>query len=840
MTRFVSIGLALLFALGVLGFGSAPVAAQPAAEAVTPGNYVRHAVDGPAVVVEGERATARVTVYRPGVVRVDWTRPGAAPDTSYSVVAEPLRSLRPQVADADSTLYVRTPQMTVAVHKTPLRLRFADGSGRTLLAEADSNAVFPAASPGAPGDTTRTVQFHVDAGTRFYGTGERKTFGLRGEAFDLYNTAIFNYNEAKMTMKVNVPFTTTTAGYGLFVDSHHPGRFDVGASDADRMSYTADGGTMTYYVLAGSIPQQIEHYTALTGRQPMPPKWSLGYLQSKYGYRNEAAARGVVDTLRAKDFPVDGLVLDLYWFEHMGDLEWDRERFPEPFRMMGDLKERGVQTVAISEPYIVEPSTLYQPAIDSGFVAQTPAGEPYRFADWWSCEDCDAVLLDLTEPAARDWWWAKYPPFMGEEMAGLWTDLGEPEKHPPQLQHHLGDAREIHNLYNFLWAQTIYDGWRDARPNQRIFNLTRSGFAGIQRYGTTLWSGDVGRSWGGFQAQTTLLLNVGLAGIGLYGSDLGGFSTGTTTPELYARWMQHGALSPTMRPHGVDLQQPTEPWRYGDTAERVSRASAHLRYRLMPYLYTLAWQNHRTGLPLVRPLFFADPGDDRLHDVTSAYLLGESLLVAPVTTEGARTKDVVLPEGTWTAWGTDQPRTETYEGGQTVTVDAPIDRIPVFVKAGSIVPMRPVAPHTGAQPADTLAMRVYPDASESASFSLYEDDGRTLAYRDGTYSLTSLRQTWETAGEDGTQNLVLTAGAATGTYDGQPDARTLQAAVHRLSGAPEQVTANGQALPRRDTRAAVRQQNGWTVDAETGVLHVQIRGATRAEQRIVVEGAALR
>ena len=832
MNRLVS-AAAVFLAAFLLASPSA--SAQPAAEpaAATPGAYVRHAVDGPTVTVEGENATARITAYRPDIVRVDWMRPGAASDTSYSVIASPSPELRPTVVDGDSALYVRSGEMTVVAHKQPLRLRFAGPDGRTLVAEADSNAVLR--------DTARTVQFQIEADTHFYGTGERKTFGLYGEAFDVYNQAIWNYNEANMTMKLNVPFVSTTAGYGLFVDSHHPGRFDIGAADSTEMAYTAEGGTMTYFVLGGpSIADQIEQFTALTGRQPLPPKWSLGYIQSKYGYRTETAARGVIDTLRSRNFPVDALVLDLYWFEHMGDLQWNREAFPEPFQMMRDLKDQGVQTVAITEPYLVEPSRLYGPAIDSSFVGQTSDGEPYRYAEWWSCEDCDAVLLDLTEPAARDWWWAQYPPFMGEELAGLWTDIGEPEKHPPEMQHHLGSAREIHNLYNFLWAQTLFRGWRETRPNQRFFNLTRAGFSGIQRYGVTMWSGDVARSWSGFQAQAPLLLSASLSGISYYGSDLGGFSTGTTTPELYVRWMQHGALSPTMRPHGVDTQQPTEPWRYGAEAERIMREAVHLRYRLMPYLYTLAWENHRTGMPLVRPLFFADPTDERLHGITDTYLMGDALLVAPVWEEGARRREVVLPEGTWTAWGTDRARSEIHRGGQAVTLDAPLGRLPILVRAGSIIPTRPVAPSTGAQPADTLAMRVYPDSARAAAATVYEDDGTTLAYQDGAYSLTSLRQTWPREG--GNRSLTLTVGAATGTYAGQPDARTLQAALYRLEAAPERMTVHGpdgeRTLPQRASRAAVRQQGGWVF--ADGVLHVQLRGATHAEHRVRVEGVTLR
>ena len=791
-----------------------------------PGDYVEHQVDASTVVVEGQNADLHLTLVRPSIVKVHWRRGESVPDTSRAVVAEPRTDLRFTVHESAEGLYVRGGEVTVIVEKRPLRVRVANETGETVFSEAATNVAWT--------DTSRTLRMQMDTETRAYGTGERPVFGVAGHAFDLVNTQRYGYNEAPMTMKVNVPFMPTTGGYGLFIDNPYRAQIDVGQADATQLRYQAGGGHLRYFVLvAPTIKEQIQQYTTLTGRQPLPPKWALGYMQSKYGYRTEEAARSVVDTLRQKKFPVDALILDLYWFEHMGDLRWNREAFPEPFRMMRDLKDRGVQTIAISEPYIVRPSRLFEPALDSSFVGQTPAGEPYVMEDWWSCPDgCDVALLDITDPAAQDWWAGQYPPFMGETMAGLWTDLGEPEKHPADMRHHLGTTPEIHNLYNFLWARTLYQRWDDWRPNQRMVNLTRSGYAGSQRFGTVLWSGDVARSFAGLQAQPSLLLNMGLSGFGYYGSDLGGFTGGPKQPELYARWLQHGALSPIMRVHGVD-NLPTEPWRFGRQVERIVRSSVHLRYRLMPYLYSLAWTNHRTGLPIARPLFFADPDDERLHGYTDAYLLGPNLLVAPVLEEGKRSKTVRLPEGRWIDWWSDQ----AYEGGQTITVDAPLNEIPLFVKAGAILPTRPVAPHTGAQPADTLGLAVYPDSGRSASFSLYQDDGRTRGYRQGRYALTSLRQSWQRGAE--APALRLTIGAANGHYDAQPDARTLQADVHRIAAAPTRVGASGQSLSQKRSREEVVRDGGWYYDNTEHVLYVQQRADTHEPLRITVYGARI-
>jgi alpha-glucosidase (family GH31 glycosyl hydrolase) len=681
-----------------------------------------------------------------------------------------------------------------------------------------------------------------------YGTGERGgSFNLQGRAFDVYNTQRYGYNEAPATMKINIPLAVTTGGYALFMDEVDRGRFDIGASTPGRLAYTSEYGAVSYVVIAAAdIREQLRHYTWLTGRQPMPPKWALGYIQSKYGYRTETEARGVVDTLRMKQFPVDAVVLDLHWFEHMGDLAWNREDWPTPFRMMHDLEEKGVQTVAITETYIAEPSDLFEPAIEGGHVGTRPDGSAYRIPDWWSCPDgCPAILADMTRPETRAWWWEKHTPFMGDpvaagdstkgKMAGLWTDLGEPEKHPDDMQHHLGAAPVIHNAYNLLWAETLYDGLREMRPDQRVFNLTRSGSAGIQRYGTVHWSGDVARTFTGLADQPTLLLQAGLSGLAYYGSDIGGYLGDDLSPELMIRWMQHGALTPTMRPHGVD-NLPTEPWRFGDEAESIIREHIRFRYRLMPYLYTLAHENHTTGMPIARPLFFADPDDSDLQDESDAYLLGDALLVAPVLEDGARAVDVPLPSGDWL----DIHSNAILEGGKTVQMDAPLDRIPVLVREGTIVPMRPVAPHTAAQPRDTLMLKVVP-GPDAASFALYEDDGESMAYTEGAYALTSITQSMSaTEGEANGKDLNVTIGAAAGSYDGMPAERTVRASIARVDRAPDSVTVNGEPLRQRSDEADVQRMGGYSYDAEARILSVQARLDTRQAHRISAQDVTIR
>jgi hypothetical protein len=382
------------------------------------------------------------------------------------------------------------------------------------------------------------------------------------------------------------------------------------------------------------------------------------------------------------------------------------------------------------------------------------------------------------------------------------------------VQHVGGPADAVHNIYNLLWTRTAREAFVRERPNRRFVNLTRSGYAGIQRYGVLTWSADVQRSFGGLALQRPIMLNTTLSGLYYHSSDVGGFS-GSTSPELYTRWMQMGAFTPILRPHGVD-NEPTEPWRIGSPSLSVTRRYVKLRYRLLPYLYTMAYRAYDTGMPIVRPLFFEDPDASRLAEEDAAYLFGDSFLVAPVVQQGKRTKDVPLPPGTWINYWTDEP----VQGGQTVTVDAPLDRLPLFVRKGAVVPMRPEAPdYVGHSEADTLELAVYPSES-GGQFTLYEDDGYTRAYEQGAFATTTFSQ--QTTRRDTGTTLGVTLGATQGTFEGRPDQRTYHVVAHRVFRAPDAVTLDGQTLAQRSSPAALRETaEGYAYDQAEGRLHVR-------------------
>ena len=787
------------------------------------GDYTGYDVAGKAISVHAGDATVRFIFYAPDVVRVDFLPvAGTVFDSSFVVIRDTTVPVSVAVSDADSALTLSTAGLTVMMRKMPLRISYRTSAGQLLLSEPVSGGL-------ATQMTARLGTFALDPALHFYGTGERGIgLDLHGRSFDSYNTQNYGYSGPLSTMNINVPLLCTTGGYAIYFENTYQGRFDLGASDGARWWYRASGGELSYFLIAApTVKDQLERYTWLTGRQPLPPRWALGFLQSKFGYQNEAEARGIVRTMRQEQIPCDGIILDLYWYLNMGDLAWNPSSWPSPFQMMSDFLADGIKTIVITQPDITAYSLNFGEASNGGYVATNATGQPYYLSNWWSC-NCNAILLDVTKPSARSWWWSKHPPFFGSQLAGLWTDLGEPERHPDDMVHYLGSTAKVHNIYSLLWARTVFEGFNQFRPNQRLFNLTRSGYAGIQRYGVATWSGDVGKSFSGLAVQVPMLLNMGMSGIAYHNSDIGGFCCGLTTPELYARWMQFGAVCPITRAHGTG--QPTEPWGYGTQVEDICRNFLDLRYRLLPYIYTMAYENYTTGIPLARPLFFDDPSDPLLAHESSSYLFGESILVSPVVTAGQTSKSVYLPAGRWIDIWSGQ----AYQGGQTVIVATPLETMPAFVKEGSIIPMQPLMDFSDERPLDTLMLAIFPSRTRPAHFTLYEDDGKTLLYQSGAFALTEFTE------ELAETTMIIDLHPAAGTYTGRPSRRAYLTEVHGVSGAPHSVRENGLGIPQRSSYGELRQNgDGFFYDLGGGLLYVQTVTVPESLYQIAVQGIVL-
>ncbi len=783
------------------------------------GVYTDHQINGNSIRIFADTASLNFIFYKPDLVRVDYhPAPFTLIDSSFVVVQDTMETVNYSVDNLGTELIIETTGMKIVCKKFPVRIFYYNSSGELILAEPSTGGV-------ANLNDERHVNFVLNNDDHFYGTGERGTaLDKKGETFYSYNTQIGGYSTPLSTMNINIPFLANSNGYGIYFDNIYPGWFDLGDENQDKLYYKTFGGEMSYYLLvAETVPQQLDKYTWLTGRQPLPPKWALGYIQSKYGYRNENDARLMIQTMRQKQIPCDAVILDLYWFEHMGDIAWNFVDWPNPFAMMQDFLDDGIKTIVITEPYIVEYSSNFQTALNNGYLAFNSQGQPVLLNGWWSCGGCNAGLLDITNPAAQQWWWNKHPTFFGNELAGIWTDLGEPEAHPEMMNHYLGSRNKVHNIFNFLWAELIFNGINQIRPNKRVVNLTRSGFAGIQRFGVIPWSGDVARDFGGLKVQLPMLLNMGMSGMGYHNSDIGGFCCGTTSSELYVRWMQYGTFCPVTRAHGVD-NQPTEPWGFGAEAEQISKKYIELRYKLLPYIYTMAYENYKTGMPLARPLFFDYPEVISYKNYSNAYMWGSTLLVAPIVDVNQITKNISFPVGEWIDFHSDK----VIEGGGSYVVQAPLEILPLYVKRGSIIPMQPVMNYTDELPLDTLILEIYPSQFNDATFSLYEDDGVSLDYQSGGFTITELSQVIAPNDE-----LVINISASIGNFSGKLTQKIYLADVHHMGVKPSAVLKNNNPISERLSYAELRNnENGYYYDENKRILYAQIKGSTDSSYQI--------
>jgi oligosaccharide 4-alpha-D-glucosyltransferase len=555
---------------------------------------------------------------------------------------------------------------------------------------------------------------------RIYGSGSRAIeMDRKGRNLSINNQAHWGYGIGAESLNITLPVVNSSENYMLFFDNHSISALGIGSIKKDQMSYTFSSGQAEVYIIAGkNYGELVDHYSYLTGYQPMPPLWSLGYIQSKYGYETQADAVNIVNQLIASGYPLDALVLDLYWFGNtnlMGNLDWDYSRFPDPGGMMTDFKNQGVKSILITEPYFTLNSSNYAYADNLGYFAKDSDGDTYILTDFWAG---DAALLDLFNPEVSDWFNQFYNDRTKEGVAGWWTDLGEPENHPGDMYHFAGQkSSEVHNIYSLMWNKMLYENWELEFPNDRLFNLSRSGFAGMQRYSTFPWSGDVQRSFDGLSVQVPIMLSLGLNGIPYMHSDVGGFAGDSKDDELFIRWVQMGVFAPIFRIHGSGIE--TAPTSYGINAQNISRNYIKWRYELLPYNYTLAYQASSHGTPFARPMDFYDTKNNSLQNINDQYFWGKELIVAPVLKQGQVQRNVVVPAGCWINYHTHQ----SYQGPGIFNMKAPLSDIPVLVKAGSFIPTVKDLQSTNDYSSEHLFIQYYPDPSTTDSYyTLFDDD----------------------------------------------------------------------------------------------------------------------
>ena len=648
-----------------------------------------------------------------------------------------------------------------------------------------------------------------------YGGGERgHSLTLNGDTLSFYNRQNYGYTEGDpriSQMGISVPWIVTDDGYGFFFDDYGKGEMVIG----DSITYSTNSKKpVSYHVLRGNnLAEAVSEFTGLTGRQPLPPFWALGYITSKYGYHTQDETLGVVDTLKSRGYPVDGIVLDLYWYgveTDMGRLEWNPKQWPDHKGMLDSLKSLGVNTVLITQPYINKIGAIdnYNLLDSLGLLTRDAEGRTHDVTTWVG----EAGMFDMANPATRQWLWNRLRSLTEEGVAGWWGDLGEPEVHPVTIMHANGEsAEEFHNNYGNVWSKLIYDGLRKDFPEMRPLLMMRGGTAGLQQYGVMPWTTDVSRSWEGFQPQVKLMLSSGLSGLGYMSSDIGGFAVDPANPtdeELYIRWLEMGAFTPTLRTHA---QLMPEPYHY-PAIEDIARKYIKMRYEWLPYNYTLAYENSAFGLPLGRPLNFrGDNPGKKYADVEDEYLWGDNVLVAPVMEKGARSRMVVFPSGEWIDFFNPAKK---YKGGTEAKVDAPLDKLPLFVREGSFIPLytQPIENVTQYDP-QLLTVRYYPSASLTR-FTMFDDNRLSpTSLEDGAYQLTTF------TGEQKGKSLNIAMATNGGKYEGMPDFRQLTMEIVNVAQPKSVKLSDGTVLERFESSKMIRQY-GWTYDRKTKLLTV--------------------
>jgi alpha-glucosidase (family GH31 glycosyl hydrolase) len=580
------------------------------------------------------------------------------------------------------------------------------------------------------------ISFNLTNDEILFGGGARALgMNRRGNRLQLYNRAHYGYEERSELMNYTMPMVISNRLYAIHFDNPEIGYLDLDSKKDNSLIYETIGGRKTYQVVVGDDWKDlVENETALLGRQPMPPRWMFGNFASRFGYHSQVEAEKVVEKFRKDSIPLDAIIFDLYWFGKeiqgtLGNLEFYKDSFPNPQKMIADFKANNVKTVLITEPFILTTSKKWDEAKQKNLLGTDSTGKPLTYNFYFG----NTGLLDVFQPHVQDWFWNEYKKYISMGVKGFWGDLGEPEVHPSAMFHGKLRADQVHNIYGHQWAKLLADGYKKDFPNERPFTLMRSGYSGTQRYGIIPWSGDVNRTWGGLKPQMEISMQMGLQGVSYIHSDLGGFAGANDDPELYLRWLQYGVFQPVFRPHAQE-EVASEPIFKDAKTKELAKKAIELRYQLLPYNYTLAFINHTKGTPLMRPVFMEDSLSDWSYTSIKHYFWGDAFFVSPITSKRDSTElgieHVTLPNGTWFDFhtGNVEERNIGLPGKEMkgTLVKKDLTKIPVFVKSGSFVPMSEKIQSTDEFNPNQVSVHFYYDSKLKKSSGIwYDDDGLT-------------------------------------------------------------------------------------------------------------------
>ncbi len=707
-------------------------------------------------------AVISITALRDDVLRFRLGPQGNLPEDASWAVLPAARTARVSVTPLSDNAAVgfSTAKLRVRIDKAALTMTISDLAGNVISSD----------TPGRPieyhGDSFRIYK-EMPEGEHYFGLGDKTgPFDRRGMAFTLWNTDV-GFQESTDPIYKSIPFfIAIRAGrsYGLLFDNTWRSSFDFGKEVRDNYSFGAEGGPLDYYFIDGPEPKQVvQTYAWLTGTAPLPPVWALGFQQSRYSYESDAKLRQIATRLRADHIPSDVLYLDIDYQKKNRPFTVDTDAFPDFSKLLSDMKAQQFHTVLITDLHIANlPNADYAPydeGIKGDHFLKNPDGSTYTGIVWPG----PSVFPDFTRKSSREWWGTLYKNFYSIGAAGFWNDMNEPAVfqtstqtvplnvwgriEEPGFMTRTTTQREAHNIFGMENSRGTFEGLLKLNPNLRPFVLTRATYAGGQRYAAT-WTGDNSSTYNHLRISTFMLLNLGLSGFGIVGDDIGGFG-GSPPMDLLTKWIEVGAFNPIFRDHTEKGTNPQEPWVGGTVHEAIRRKFIEERYRLLPYIYTLAEEHSRDGMPLMRPLFLEFPQAGL--DAGNEFMWGPSLLVAPAMfQEEPQNYRVKLPGNDWYDYWTGKKIVGKAPGGDPVItgvakgppanieveIKPTLADLPVFVRGGSIIPLQPLVQSTSEKPKGPLELRVYPGANCRGS--IYQDDGISFAYKNGEF----LRQTF--------------------------------------------------------------------------------------------------
>lgn len=685
---------------------------------------------------------------------------------------------------------VFTGDLRVVIQKNPFKIEIYDKYQRLILGDTDSESYF------VDGSEIKTTKILRDD-EHFFGLGEKTgTLDRKGKSFTMWNSDKPCYSESEDPLYKSIPFFMSSNNYGIFFDNTYKTTFDFGKTSEDYFSFSSPDGPFIYYFMYGKDYKEIiKSYTQLTGKPIMPPKWAFGWAQSRGMLTNEELTRDIAKQYRERSIPCDIIYQDIGWVDGLQNFEWHKERYANPKQMLTDLGKEGFKVIVSQDPVVSQAThEQWQHANSKGYFAMDErTGKTYDMPWPWGG---NAGVVDFTNPTVADWWGNLQQKPINDGIKGFWTDMGEPawsnEESTDRLnmKHAIGMHDEIHNVYGLTWDKVVTEQFEKHNPNQRVFQMTRAAYAGLQRY-TFGWSGDSGNGenvtagWKNLANQIPLGLSAGMGLIPFWTTDISGYCGDINDynefSELYIRWLQFGIFNPLSRAHH-EGNNAVEPWLFGQEAEQIAKQYIELKYQLHPYIYTLARKAYDTGIPIMRALFLEYPNDENVYSIDDQFILGKDLLIAPVIKKGATKRTVYLPGGTWIDYNNPQ---KVYSGEQTIDYPVSLKTIPMFIKSGAIIPKMPIMQYIGQMEHAPVIFEIFP-SEKSTSFELYEDDGVTNNYKNEVFSKTRI----ESKNTDGSLEIVL---LETPNNSFKTEKRNYLLQVH-LPSKPKKVLLNNEKL----------------------------------------------